>query len=181
MGGWVGSSAWGRETIQVRDPHQKQVTKLETWDRGRELKKIQNKGSGWAKINEAEGKGEMSQLWLSSSSGSGPQSGATSWEWGKGVGDQPPPFLGPHSYTRTLGGARLPAHRLVGLPYRTGEAQEGPRAQAPCEGCGVPRRPSVSGGGGELQGQDLNGYEDGQEGKRSWKRWMRGPWALRLG
>lgn len=41
-----------RKAIQVRDPHQKQVTKLETWNRGQELKKIQNKESGWAKISE---------------------------------------------------------------------------------------------------------------------------------
>lgn len=46
--------AQGREAITGRDPHQKQVTKLETWGRGRELKKIQNKGLGWAKINERE-------------------------------------------------------------------------------------------------------------------------------
>lgn len=42
----------GREAIQVRDPHQKQVTKLETWSRGQELKKIQNKELSWAKISE---------------------------------------------------------------------------------------------------------------------------------
>lgn len=42
----------GREAIHIRDPHQKQVTKLETWNRGQELKKIQNKELGWAKISE---------------------------------------------------------------------------------------------------------------------------------
>lgn len=47
----------GRKAIQVRDPHQKQVTKLETWNRGQELEKIQNKELGWAKISE-EGREE---------------------------------------------------------------------------------------------------------------------------
>lgn len=42
----------GRETITGRDSHQEQVTKSETWGRDQEFKKIQNKGLGWAKINE---------------------------------------------------------------------------------------------------------------------------------
>lgn len=153
----------GREAIQVRDPHQKQVTKLETWSRGQELKKIQNKELSWAKISE---KGR-SLLWFSSNFGSGPQSEGTSWEWGKGVGDQPPPFLGHHSCTRTLGGACPASHRLVELPCSTGEAQESPRPQAPCEGCEDPKGPSLSGEGGGLWGLNLNGYGDEQEGKRS--------------
>lgn len=122
----------------------------------------------------------LSQLWLNSSFGSGPQSGRTSWEWGRGVGDQPPPFLAPHSCTRTLGGARPPFHRLVGLPCR-GEGLEGPRAQAPCEGCGGPRGPAVSGGGGGLGDQDQSGFWGGPEGRRSWKKRVRDPWALGLG
>lgn len=37
----------GKLGLQVRDPHQKQVTKLETWGSGwGSLKKIQNKGFG---------------------------------------------------------------------------------------------------------------------------------------
>lgn len=51
---WVCPLAQGRDTITGGDPHQKQVTKLETWGRDQELKKIQNKGLGWAKINERE-------------------------------------------------------------------------------------------------------------------------------
>lgn len=121
------------------------------------------------------GEEALSQLRLSNSFGSDPQSGGTSWEWGRGVGDQPPPFLAPHSYTRTLGGAHPLSHRLVGLPCTAGEALEGPMAQVPCEGCGGPRGPSVSGVSGGLGGQDLNGSGGVQEGRRSWKRRVRDP------
>lgn len=123
----------------------------------------------------------LSQLVLSSSFGSGPQSGGTSWEWGKGVGDQPPPLFALHFCTRTLGGARPPFRRLAGLPCRAGEAQGGPRDPAPYEGYGGPRVPVVSGEGGGLGDQDLNGFGGGQEGKRRRKRQVRDLWALGLG
>ena len=96
------------------------------------------------------------------------------------MGDQPPPSLAPHFCTGTLGGARPPSHRLVGLPCR-GEGLEGPRAQAPCEGCGGPRGPAAFGGGGGLGVQDQSDCGGGQEGRRSWKKRVRGPWARGLG
>lgn len=97
------------------------------------------------------------------------------------MGDQPPPSLAPHSCTGTPGGAHPLSHRPVGLPYRAEEAPEGPRAQAPCEGCGGPRGPAVSGGDGGLGDQDLSGFGGGQEGRKSWKRRVRDPWGLELG
>jgi hypothetical protein len=98
--------------------------------------------------------------------------------WGTGVGDQPPPLSVPHFCTKTLDGAHSPSHRLVGMLCRAGEAQEGPRVLVPCEGCGGPRVPAASGGGGGLGDQGLNGFGDGQEGKRNRKKQERGPWAL---
>lgn len=138
-------------------------------------------GLGWTKIFKREGwEVGLSQLWLSSSCGSGPQSGGTSWEWGREVGDQPPPFLAPHSYTRILGGARPLSHRLAGLPDRAGVAQEGPKAQVPCEGYEGPREPAASGGGGGLEDQDLSGFGDEQEKRRKRTRQVRDPWVLGL-
>lgn len=55
--------------------------------------------------------------------------------------------------------------------------QEGPRAQVPCEGCEDPRVPAAFEGGGELVGRDQSGFGDGQEGKKSWKRWVKDPWV----
>lgn len=97
------------------------------------------------------------------------------------MGDQPPLPSDPHFYTKNLGNVLLPSRRLVGIPGRAGEAQEGPRVLVPCEGYGSPRGPAASGGGVGLGDQDLNGSWGGQEGKRSRKRQVMDPWALGLG
>lgn len=44
VGGGIGVPlVQGREAIQVRGPHQKQVTKLETWSRGQESRKYKTR------------------------------------------------------------------------------------------------------------------------------------------
>lgn len=95
--------------------------------------------------------------------------------------DQPPLPSDPHFCTKTLGNARSPSHRLVGIPCRAGEVQEGPKVLLPYEGYWSPREPAASEGDEVLGAQDPNDFWDGQEGKRSRKRQVKDPWALGLG
>lgn len=144
---------------------------------GGELKKIQNKGLTWAKIQSGR---VLSWSYLSSNFCSVLLNVRTSWGWGKEEGDQPPPLCVLHFCTRILG-PPLPSHRMVELAYRAGKVQGSPKVQAPDGGYGDPKEPAVSEGDGEQGAQDLTGCGGGQGEKRRRRRQVKAPWAPGLG
>lgn len=128
----------GRKAIQVRDPHQKQVTKLETWNRGQELEKIQNKELGWAKISE-EGRKVCSDSAVTSGLAlrvKGPAGSRV-----RGWGTSPLPSLAPIPVQGPSVVLALPPIGWWGCPVVQERLRRAPGPRHPVRGVGIPGSP----------------------------------------